>query len=61
MNNKTRATRGKVRLTILSNEQRQNKKGESPIYVVYTLRDKRFRYLTGKYVKARFWDLRMNE
>jgi len=58
MNNKTRATRGKVRLTILSNEQRQNKKGESPIYVVYTLRDKRFRYLTGKYVKARFWDFK---
>lgn len=57
MDNKVlRATRGKVRLSILSNAQRQNKKGESPIYVVYSLRDKRFRYFTGKYVKTRYWD-----
>ena len=53
-----RTTHGKVRLTILSSEQRQNKKGESPIYAVYSLREKRYRYFTGKYVKARYWDFK---
>lgn len=56
MDLKHRNTYGKVRLSILSNTQRLNKLNEAPIYVVYSLRTKRFRYFTGKYVKPRFWD-----
>lgn len=55
---KTRVTHGKVRLTILSTERERNVKGESPIYVVYSLREKRYRYYTGKRVKKRYWDFK---
>ncbi len=58
MNEKFRSTRGKIRLTILSNIQRQNVRGECPIYAVYSLRENRFRYFTGKYVKERYWDFK---
>lgn len=58
MTKQLRATHGKVRLTILSTEREMNTKGESPIYVVYSLREKRYRYYTGKRVKKRYWDFK---